>query len=143
MLPKSILDRAKAYLCWDAVPDLAIQLVPVHGATGFYYPPGNGLHGIVLFYDPGSRDYTEPLFLLFHEAGHSCQWRRMKDAGRECEFSENLDTATGTRKTLFEEEAWSLGEELFRSYLKKNDLDEGLAAAYADYGRRCRETYQE
>jgi hypothetical protein len=37
MIQKSILDGAKAFLCWDEFPDMAIQLVALQNAVGYYY----------------------------------------------------------------------------------------------------------
>ncbi len=101
MIPKSLLDAAKAFLCWDVFPDLAIQLVALQNAVAYYYPPGGGLQSIVLFYDPAQRDFSEPLFLLFHEAGHACQWRQMQAGGRGGLFARLMTLDAGPEKVCF------------------------------------------
>jgi hypothetical protein len=141
MISKSLLDAAKAFLCWDVFPDLAIQLVALQHAAAYYYPPGGSLQSIVLFYDPEQRDFSEPLFLLFHEAGHACQWRQMQAGGRGELFARLLALDTGPEKVSFEVEAWRLGEELSRSFAEKRGLGPELAERLAAYGRRCAESY--
>ena len=141
MISKALLDAAKAFLCWDVFPDLAIQLVALQNAVAYYYPPGGGLQSIVLFYDPVQRDFSEPLFLLFHEAGHACQWRRMQTGNRQGLFARLMTLDAGPEKVFFEAEAWRLGEELFRRFVEKKDLGLELAERIAAYGRRCAESY--
>jgi hypothetical protein len=141
MISKALLDAAKAFLCWDVFPDLAIQLVPLQHAVAYYYPPAGSLQSIVLFYDPAPRDFSEPLFLLFHEAGHACQWRQMQGSGRGGLFARLMALDTGPEKISFEAEAWRLGEELFRRFAEQRGLGPELAERLAAYGRRCAETY--
>ena len=40
MIPKSLLDAAKAFLCWDVFPDLAIQLVAAAECRGILLSAG-------------------------------------------------------------------------------------------------------
>lgn len=141
MIPKTLLDGAKAFLCWDMFPDLAIQLVELQNAAAYYYPPGGGLQSIVLFYDPEQRDFSEPLFLLFHEAGHACQWRQMQAGGRGGLFTPLMALDTGPEKVAFEREAWCLGQVLFQRFREKKGLGPELAERLAAYGRRCAESY--
>jgi hypothetical protein len=141
MISKSLLDAAKAFLCWDVFSDLAIQLVALQNAAAYYYPPGGSLQSIVLFYDPAQRDFSEPLFLLFHEAGHACQWRQMQAGGREGLFARLMTLDTGPEKVSFEAEAWRLGQELFRRFGENRGLGPELEERLAAYGRRCAESY--
>jgi hypothetical protein len=141
MIAKSLLDAAKAFLCWDVFPDLAIQLVALQNAVAYYYPPGGSLQSIVLFYDPAQRDFSEPLFLLFHEAGHACQWRQMQADKQEVLFERLMTIDTGPEKVSFEAEAWRLGQELFRRFEEQRGLGPELAERLAAYGRRCAESY--
>jgi hypothetical protein len=141
MISKSLLDAAKAFLCWDEFPDLAIQLVALQNAAAYYYPPGGSLQSIVLFYDPAQRDFSEPLFLLFHEAGHACQWRQMQAGGRGGLFESLMTIDAGPEKVSFEAEAWRLGQELFRRFRENRGLGPELEERLAAYGRRCAESY--
>jgi hypothetical protein len=142
MIAKSLLDAAKAFLCWDMFPDFAIQLVALQNAAAYYYPPGGSLQSIVLFYDPAQPDFSEPLFLLFHEAGHACQWRQMQADSREGIFARRMALDTGPEKAAFEAEAWRLGEELFRRFRENRGLGPELAERLAAYGRRCTASYE-
>jgi hypothetical protein len=141
MIAKSLLDAAKAFLCWDVFPDLAIQLVELQNAAAYYYPPGGSLQSIVLFYDPAQRDFSEPLFLLFHEAGHACQWLQMQAGGRGGLFESLMTIDAGPEKVAFEAEAWRLGQELFLQFGENRGLGPELAERLAAYGRRCTESY--
>jgi hypothetical protein len=141
MIPKTLLDAAKAFLCWDVFPDLAIQLVALQHAVAYYYPPGGSLQSIVLFYDPEQHDFSEPLFLLFHEAGHACQWRQMQEGSRGGLFARLMTLDAGPEKVSFEAEAWRLGQDLFRGFGEKKGLGPELAERLAAYGRRCTESY--
>jgi hypothetical protein len=141
MISKALLDAAKAFLCWDVFPDLAIQLVPLQHAVAYYYPPGSSLHGIVLFYDPAQRDFSEPLFLLFHEAGHACQWLQMQAGGQEELFHSLMGLDKGPGKVAFETEAWRLGKELFMQFAGSRDLGPGLSGRFESYGQKCVTSY--
>ena len=142
MINKSDLDAAKAFLCWDVFSDLAIQLMPLQNAAAYYYPPGGGLQSIVLFYDPAQRDFSEPLFLLFHEAGHACQWRQMV-AHRQGElFSRLIALDKGPKKAAFEGEAWRLGQKLFEKFAASHGLTDRLYDQLREYGRCCAASYE-
>lgn len=142
MLPKSILDAAKAFLCWDVFPDMAIQLVALQSTAAFYYPPDNGLQSIVAFYDPQLQDFTEPLFLLFHEAGHACQWRQMKQEGQGELFARCMGLDKGAQKAAFERGAWRLGSGLFVQFSRSQGLSTRLYDQFTAYGRRCAASYK-
>jgi hypothetical protein len=141
MTPKSLLDAAKAFLCWDVFPDLSIQLVPLQRAVAYYYPPGNCLQSIVLFYDPAQSDFSEQLFLLFHEAGHACQWRRMQEDAGGGQFACLMALDKGPDKASFETEAWRLGKELFIRFAAGRSLVPGLSERFESYCRHCVQSY--
>ena len=141
MISKSLLDAAKAFLCWDVFQDLSIQLVPLQNAVAYYYPPGGSLHSIVLFYDPAQPDFSEPLFLLFHEAGHACQWRQMQTCGQGELFQRLMGLDKGLEKVSFETEAWLLGKELFIQFAGSRGLSPGLPDRFESYGRQCVTSY--
>lgn len=109
-----ILARAKEFLCWEKFSDLAVQLVPIQEAVGYFIPPGNRLNTIILFYKEGSSDLSESLFLLFHEAGHA---RQVQDGYSAESFTEKLGLPNGQEKMRFEKEAWDFGRELFQEFL--------------------------
>jgi hypothetical protein len=141
MTPKALLDAAKAFLCWDVFPDLSIQLVPLQSAVAYYYPPGNGLHSIVLFYDPAQHDFSEPLFLLFHEAGHACQCHALQEKNLGGQFERLMALDTGPDKASFESEAWRLGKELFIKFAGRRNLGPGLLERFESYCRHCVQSY--
>lgn len=141
MIPKSILDAAKGFLCWDEFPDLSIQLIALQDAVGYYYPQDNGLQSILLFYNPAVEDFTEALFLLFHEAGHACQWREMTARKQGELFSRLMALDTGQEKAAFECAAWRLGQELFEKFVKNHGLSTRLYDQFTEYGRRCSASY--
>jgi len=143
MISKSVLTSAKAFLCWDVFKNLSVQLVPVHNAVAYYYPPQNAHHGIVLFYTPGAPDLCEPLFLLFHEAGHARQWAELCAQNRKDYFQEMIDRDKGTEKMTFEKEAWDTGRRLLEQFLRKEQLDATVLAKYDLYGKACLLSYSE
>ncbi len=120
---------------------MAIQLIALQDAVGYYYPPENPLQTILLFYNPAAENFTEPLFLLFHEAGHSCQWRDMKEHEQEALFFRLLACDRGPEKAAFEDRAWDLGQELFKKFVETRGLNILLCEEFTKYGRRCVESY--
>jgi hypothetical protein len=141
MIRKSQLDAAKAFLCWEEFPDLSIQLVALGAATGYYFPPDTGLHSILLFYNSELLDFSEPLFLLFHEAGHVCQWRRMQANGEPGLFSKLMALDRGPEKAAFEAEAWRLGGEIFARFADKQGFGQKQFDRFLRYGDRCAGSY--
>ena len=115
---KSTLIDAKAFLCWDVFQDIAIQLVPLQGAVAFYFPPDPTTHSIVLFYDQSEDDFRQPLFLLFHEAGHKKQFEML---GKE--FKKMMAIPNGKRRQNFELEAWHIGRLLFEDFVTTHNMD--------------------
>ncbi len=143
MISKSVLTAAKAFLCWDAFKNLSIQLVPVQNAVAYYYPPQNAHHGIVLLYAAGAPDLSEPLFLLFHEAGHARQWTELYGKDRKDYFQEMIDRDRGSEKTAFEQEAWDNGRHLLEQFVRQEKLDSAVLAKYDLYGKACLLSYGE
>ena len=74
MINKSVLFQAKAYLCWDRFPELEIKLIPLQSPVAFFYPPNKKFPVIHLYFNHGTKDFTDTLCLLFHEVGHYLQW---------------------------------------------------------------------
>lgn len=141
-MTKSVLDRAKAFLCWDVFPGLSVQLVEVQEAVSYYYPPGAG-SAIILFYDSGLTDFSKPLFNLFHEAGHHARYLQMKDDAKEDAFMKVLDTSSGPERAAFEKQAWEEGRRFLIRFIGKEGLDPSLARAYDDHARRSIATYED
>jgi len=140
---KSVLATAKAYLCWEVFGRLTIQLVPIQDAVAYYYPPNKESHSIVLYYHASLDDFSEPLFLLFHEAGHARQWSGIPEQQRESHFRSMLNLDTGKEKTAFEEKAWEAGRELFTRFIEKEHLSKKLLHRFDDYKRICLTSYRD
>lgn len=139
MISRSILHVAKAFLCWDVFKNLSIQLVPLQDAAAFHFPPQNHFHSIVLFYQQGLKDYSESLFMLFHEAGHVMHYKNLSDP---IEYEKLLQAPSGRSRMAFEQQAWDEALLLFRRFLKRADLDEGeLLPLFATYSRLCISSY--
>ncbi len=141
MISKSVLTSAKAFLCWDSLENLSIQLVPVQNAVAYYYPRQNAFHTIVLFYDESLQDFSKPLFLLFHEVGHAIQWLELKKARQEQHFSDMMDSDKGEQKVIFEQQAWTLGRSLLYRFIDKEDLSFDVLERYDQYGTACVQSY--
>lgn len=141
MIPKSVLFDAKAFLCWDSFEDLSIQLVPVQNSAAYYYPPDNKYHSLVIFYNDQLADFCEPLFLLFHEAGHVLQWKKYKAEGALFSFYENINLSTGFEKQNFEKQAWEKGRELFVKFSKQQTLSHTLIDEFDAYAKRSVSSY--
>jgi hypothetical protein len=140
MVSKSILDRAKAFLCWDRFPDLCVQLVALEGAVSYFHPPSR-LGTILVYYDKKNKDFSAPLFLLFHETGHYVQYRKYREAGREKSFWEKVNTPTGDEKTSFEREGWALGRELFGQFVELQGLNPSLTENYDRFAGEHTKSY--
>ena len=140
---KSVLATAKAYLCWEVFGRLTIQLVPVQDAVAYYYPPNNESHSIVLFYQASLDDFSEPLFLLFHEAGHARQWSEIPVQKRESHFRKMINLDTGKDKTAFEEKAWEAGRELLSRFIEKEHLSKNLLSRFDSYKEICLKSYHD
>lgn len=143
MIGFQMLKEAKAFLCWEVFTDLSVQLVPMRPAVAYYYPPRNMRHAIVVFYHPGSHDFSEALFLLFHEAGHAVQWMKLSAEDKADYFYEMIDTDKGTSKTAFEQEAWERGRVFLERFVSAKCLDPELVALYDLYGRASLLSYRD
>ncbi len=143
MRTKHLLDRAKAFLCWDMFPDLTIKLVPLQHPTAFYYPPSATFNTIVVFYPVQVQDFSPCLFLLFHEAGHYLQFREYRQQGREQQFWEMVNMNDGPQKINFERDSWQQGAELLSEFLLRNTIDsKSVMAEYQIYAEHCLESYR-
>ncbi len=124
--------------------NLSIQLVPIQRAVAYFYPPQEDYPSIVLFYEAQADDFAEPLFLLFHEAGHAQQWRSYAVQGQAGHFRQMLDLDKGPEKLAFEKEAWNLGKRLLLDFSAKHDLAaEELDKSFEHYAERCLQSYAE
>lgn len=139
MISRSHLFEAKAFLCWDAFDDLFIQLVPLQNAAGYYFPPDNEHHSIILFYDDKLRDFCEPLFLLFHEAGHAVVYSQMYNGEKH---RQELQRHKGPLRAAFEKRAWEEAELLFVRFVEKIGIGEcKVIDAFKDFSRSCINSY--
>ncbi len=141
MVSFSTLKSAKAFLCWDEIPDLSIQLVPVQKNTAWYYPPNNPFHSIVVYYDTDSSDLSNVLFFLFHEAGHVLQWLAYKKDDNLAEFNKMLAIDKGEHKVAFEANAWDLGKKLLERFLLIEKIDLLLLSDYELFAENSKTTY--
>ena len=142
MIPKDILDQAKAFLCWDRFHDVTIKLIPLKGAVAFHQPPSNLYHTIFVFYPASTDDFSHALFLLFHEAGHLLQFEDYQQRGQEEQYWNLIQAVNGTDKGIFELEAWRLGGELLQQFQQRYDISgETLFLEYDNYAEQCVKSY--
>lgn len=132
----ALLQAAKAFLCWDALEGLSIQLIPQQSSVGYFYPPGS-IPAIVLFYDPMQQENHSALSLLFHEAGHAEQWRRYNSEDQRSRFFEMMQRDHGSEKVDFESEAWCFGKELLMSFITRHSLPPARYLARYDELQHC------
>ena len=140
MIGKSVLDRAKAFLCWDVFSQLSVQLAEVQEAVSYFYPPSDR-KSIVVFYETGNPDFSVPLFHLFHEAGHLMQWEEYRESGKTDAYWEYVDMPTGPAKVAFETESWDKGRELITRFIQSQHLDHTLLNRYNACAKESIETY--
>ncbi len=141
-IDKSILDSAKAFLCWELFPNLTIQLVQMQETVSYFHPPFNR-STIIIFYKNENPDYSIPLFLLFHEVGHYIQYEKMQQKGMESLFWQNINAPTGSSRTAFEKESWEEGKIYFNRFIEKIGLHHSLLNEYDTYAKMSVETYQD
>lgn len=141
MVNKAVLDKAKAFLCWDTFPDISVQLIETQKAVSYFHPPA-GRSTIIVYYERGNSDFSFPLFLLFHEAGHYLQYREMEMQGRESEFWRIIDTPTGPEKAAFEKQAWEKGREAFKTFVQEQGLEASLLKEYDKTARKSIRSYR-
>lgn len=140
MISRSVLYDAKAFLCWDVFDNLSVQLVPLETSAAFYYPPNNEAHSIVLFYEIDQPDFSESLFLLFHEAGHAQQCQKLDD--REVS-ARKLQMPNGPERAAFEQLAWAEARTLFIQFLEKQQIKvDDLLSAFTEFSNFCIESYK-
>ncbi len=143
MISQSVLFDAKAFLCWEKFPNLSIKLIPIEAAIAFFYPPTKDISSIKLFYQKNTKDFSQALCLLFHEAGHFKQWQNLSDQGNEEEFWERMNLDKSERKVDFERDAWRIGQELLSEFLAKIDVDKNiLINVYKLYAAQSLTTYK-
>ena len=142
MISKPVFDKAKAFLCWDTFSDLNVQFIELQQTVAYFFPPSRDRNTIVVFYRQGNPDFTRPLFLLFHEAGHYLQFQEWKSSGRETHFWKLIDTHEGAIKASFEEESWTWGKDLLEDFARKNGLDESVLQLYDNYASECVNSYR-
>jgi hypothetical protein len=141
-IDKKALDDAKAFLCWDTFSDLSVQLVELSSAMGYFLPPNQGRRTVVLFYRGGNPDFSRPLFLLFHEAGHCLQYEEWERTDRVAEFHKVMDEGTGAIKVAFEKEAWDWGRDMLNDFLEKKSLGKDILQNYDAFAVECLESYR-
>ena len=89
----------------------------------------------------GNDDYTIPLYLLFHEAGHSLQYREMTENGTESRFHTLINIPTGPERVAFESQSWKIGKELLTLFMAKNDLNSNILLRYENFAQKSIRTY--
>jgi len=141
MVFRDTLNDAKAFLCWDVFPDLSVQLVEKTRTISFFLPPSSRSTAVI-FLEKDARDFSGPLFLLFHEAGHCLQLREAAVNFGEKAFWEKLEHPTGPDRISFEKEGWSKGKVLFESFLERKNLPQTLISEYEAFGARSAESYR-
>jgi len=140
MITQSMLNDAKSFLCWDCFPDLSVQLAPMAAPVSYYYPPGES-HSILIFYDSEDSDFSKPLFLLFHEAGHHQQFIEMQERGDSNQFWKQINIPNGLKRKAFEENSWDRGCRLFNEFIQKQRLDANLLQKYEKYASKQMKSY--
>jgi len=137
----NLLKEAKAFLCWDVFPQLAIQLTPAQHATAYYYPP-SAHHSIVVFYLDSPDSHKEAFCLLFHEAGHLVQQQHYAQSDRENDFIAMLNLDKGPVKQRFERQAWDFGRELLQQFLSGKKIATAIVLKQYDlYADKSLDTY--
>ena len=124
MITKSVLDRAKGFLCWDMFPKLTIQLIRQRNSVAYFYPPSNMFGSIIVFYNADIKDFQEPLFLLFHEAGHYMQYLEYQKKGKLREFQALIEIFQGPSRVNFEMMAWNNSKKIFGEFVHREKLNE-------------------
>lgn len=139
-IEKEVLDRAKAFLCWDVFEDLTIQLIEIQQSVAFYYPPFQQ-GTIILYYERGIRDFRTPLFHLFHEAGHVLQFKQWEQTGKFVRFYEAMNSPGGPDRADFERDASERGRDLLIRFMETQKQQDRLIAEYDAWSRSAAATY--
>ncbi len=110
--------------------------------VAFFYPPEKDLSTILLFYPDDCRDYTESLFLLFHEAGHYDQYLGYSRVRNSAKFTELINYDKGRQRFDFEREAWDRGQLLLDNFIRKYDFTiPNFPNAYLNYAKNSLLSY--
>jgi len=141
MVDKAVLDQAKAFLCWDAVQGISVQLVALSGVAAYFYPPDTRQCSIVVFYNNEEADCSGALYYLFHEAGHAVQFQMMKSSGTSGDFRRLMNIYKGEERVAFEAESWQLGRSLLEQFIQKQELNQSLLAEYDQLAAESLQTY--
>jgi len=142
MMTQKLLHEAKAFLCWDKFHDLTIQLIPIDSAVAYFFPPDAGQKTILVFYLSDRTDYSEALFLLFHEAGHHVQYALIASKNMCESFKALMNQDKGSSKYQFEAEAWDAGRTLLVDFLSGHSMAlSEILSAYDACSQRCLSSY--
>jgi hypothetical protein len=143
MINQPVLFEAKAFLCWDKFPNLSIKLIPIDKAAAFFYPPTKDVSTINLFYEKDTKDFSQAICLLFHEAGHFKQWQNLSAKNRVADFWHIINLDKGDQKIQFEREAWKFGEDLLGEFMVKINIGQNiLINVYKSYAEQSIRTYK-
>jgi len=143
MVLKSVLEQAKSFLCWDKYPTLNIKLISLNQSVGFFFPPHPEFNTILIFYQEGIQDFSEALFLLFHETGHYIQHIDYQKHNQEKRFWELVNSPQNGMKMKFETEAWENGRNLFQQFIKRKNINVSqLCQQFEQYQEKCLQSYQ-
>ncbi len=131
-----LLVQAKAFLCWECLPGLAVQLVEVQGPVSYFFAPQAERPAIVVFV-PRHSDGREALYLLFHEAGHYLHYLELVAQGHAGDYWRMVDCPSGEERQAFEREAWHRGRRLLAEFVQKYLPDhQELLVGYDECGRQ-------
>ena len=134
MTARGVLERAKAFLCWDCLPGLSVQLIEMTEGVSFFHPPMER-QTVIVYYAKGCEDFTAPLFLLFHEAGHGEQYGAMAGRNRASEFERLMNDPGSPSRAAFEKQAWDLGRAYLERFILRESLPGRLLADYDAFAR--------
>ena len=141
MIAKSILEQAKAFLCWDKFPDLSIQLIRTESPVSYFIPPSER-SSILIYYENENPDFSIPLFLMFHEAGHYLQYLEYKKTNKISKFWKVIHSPTGHIKVAFEEESWKKGKILLQEFIHDYKHEPIVLDWFDNYARLCVDSYR-
>lgn len=143
VLSKTVLDRAKSFLCWDVYPGLSIKLIELEQPVGFFYPPEKELSTILLFYYVDCQDFTESVFLLFHEAGHYQQYLDYRRDHNSAKFTELMNLDKGKQRLDFERDAWDRAKALLDDFIRKYEIRvDNFPDVFVDYANKSISSYK-
>ena len=141
MISKSILEKAKSFLCWEVFSRLTVQLIERQNSISYFFPPSKQ-STIIVLYPKKTSDFTIPLFHLFHEAGHLIQYNEMNNTGKSDAFWKYVNNPTGRKKMEFEQKGWQKGHVLLKKFMKKENLESDILEQYDAYAVKSVETYK-